>query len=221
MKENTTRNRGEECDRGKEQRAGVRRRGWSGGTLTRTEEQEVAGPAVWMLGQECLGRENSERQDSNVWAGLVSEGSARSPVSRSRNLREGDRRGRVGERAGARTHSAMEAMCWVSLSPLHCPPWPRTGSTADWPQGPVAKSCAGEFRPDPPNLGGRRAGRGMSTHFSSWSSKPPSPKYMQRTTAAAGKLSSLDPRKKLGVRKAPGLPRMKKNCCEEWEGGWS
>lgn len=131
MKENKPRNGGEECNRGKEPRAGVRRRGWSGRQLTRTEEQEVAEPAVWMLGQERLGQENSERQDSNVRAGLVSGGNSKESCRWSRSLREGDRRGGVRERAGARTHSAMEARCRVSLSPLHCPWWPRTGSTVD------------------------------------------------------------------------------------------
>ena len=61
--------------------------------------------------------------------------------------------GGVRGRAGARIHRAKGALCLVSLSPLHRPQWPRTGSTADWLQRPMAN---------------------RSTRFSSWSSKLPS-----------------------------------------------
>lgn len=45
---------GERSATGKEQGAGVNTEGGLEGALTKTDEQEAAEPAVWMLGQECF-----------------------------------------------------------------------------------------------------------------------------------------------------------------------
>ena len=53
MKEKKPRNGGRSAP-GKEQGAGANTEGGLEGALTRTDEQEAAEPAVWVLGQECF-----------------------------------------------------------------------------------------------------------------------------------------------------------------------